>query len=269
MIPVWWGVEARAAYRISLLCAFTFILYNMDIRRSVTCSFWMDDWVEQLNPSQKLLFLYLLTNPSSNILGIYKISFQRMSFETGLDRGTIEKALKGFESVKKVFYYDGYIILANHLKHQSLNTNMKVNVYNDYKELPNSLKDRLNINALKDFESLSKGLATLRKIEIEIEIEREIEIGDFDFEKFWNLYNKKVGDKKKIESKWIRLKQDDRDKIFKTLPLFLESIKDKQYQPYPETYLNNRRWEDEIIEKKPEIDESKILPYVRLGGVKE
>lgn len=213
----------------------------------------MDDWIEGLTPNQKLLFLYLLTNPSSNILGIYKISIQRMCFETGLDKGIVEKALKAFESLRKTFYSDGFIIIANHLKHQSLNPNMKVNIYNDYKLLPNSLKDKLNINALKDFESLSKGLATLRKIEIEIESEIEIENSDdFYFEKFWNQYNKKVGDKKKIEAKWIKLKQSDRDKIFETLPLFLSGIKDKQFQPYPETYLNNRRWEDEIPEKKEE-----------------
>ena len=222
----------------------------MDIRRSVSCSFWMDDWVEQLNPSQKLLFLYLLTNPSSNILGIYKISLQRISFETGLDKTTLEKALKGFETDRKVFFMEGYIILVNHLKHQSLNPNMKVNIYNDYKELPNTLKDNLNINALKDFESLSNALSTLRKIEIEIESEIEIENSDdFDFEKFWNQYNKKVGDKKKILAKWKRLPQKDRDEIFRTLPLFISSIRDKQYQPHPETYLNNRRWEDEINKK--------------------
>jgi len=59
------------------------------------------------------------------------------------------------------------------------------------------------------------------------------------------LYNKKVGDKAKILKKWINLKQGDRDAIFKTLPTFLLSITDKQFQPYPETYLNNKRWNDE------------------------
>ena len=66
------------------------------------------------------------------------------------------------------------------------------------------------------------------------------------FESFWNLYNKKVGDKKKVEKKWNKLKDDERQKIIDTLPNFLNSIKDKQYLPYPETYLNNSRWNDEI-----------------------
>lgn len=74
-----------------------------------------------------------------------------------------------------------------------------------------------------------------------------------EFEQFWNLYNKKVGDKSKCLKKWVKLKDDDRQKIFKTLPLFLSSIKDKQFQPFPETYINQHRWNDEIPKQAPVI----------------
>jgi hypothetical protein len=73
---------------------------------------------------------------------------------------------------------------------------------------------------------------------------------NISFDCFWNLYNKKVGDKKKIENKWNKLKNEDRQKIIDTLPTFLNSITDKQFQPFPETYLNNKRWNDEIIENQ-------------------
>lgn len=69
---------------------------------------------------------------------------------------------------------------------------------------------------------------------------------NISFSVFWNLYNKKVGDKNKIEKKWNKLKDDERQKIIDTLPNFLNSIQDKKYLPYPETYLNNKRWNDEI-----------------------
>ena len=68
------------------------------------------------------------------------------------------------------------------------------------------------------------------------------------FEKFWNLYNKKVGDKSRCETKWNKLKDKEREKVIETLPAWLKQIKEKQFQPYPETYLNQRRWNDEIIE---------------------
>ncbi|MCK9281563.1 MAG: DUF6291 domain-containing protein [Melioribacteraceae bacterium] len=67
------------------------------------------------------------------------------------------------------------------------------------------------------------------------------------FDVFWNLYNKKVGDKKKCEKKWNSFNDEIREKIIDTLPAFILTIKDKQFQPFPQTYLNQERWNDEII----------------------
>ena len=66
------------------------------------------------------------------------------------------------------------------------------------------------------------------------------------FDVFWSLYNKKVGDKSACEKKWNNLKDTDRQKIIDTLPSFINTIEDKQYQPHPSSYLNQRRWEDEL-----------------------
>lgn len=73
---------------------------------------------------------------------------------------------------------------------------------------------------------------------------------NIEFETFWNMYSKKEGDKKSCISKWNKLKDEERQKIIDTLPNFLSSIRDKQYQPYPTSYLNQRRWEDEIKSTK-------------------
>lgn len=67
-----------------------------------------------------------------------------------------------------------------------------------------------------------------------------------EFETFWNLYDKKVGDKKKLFKKWTKLKQPEKDKIFETLPKYVAST-EKKYRKNPETYLNNEAWNDEII----------------------
>ena len=76
---------------------------------------------------------------------------------------------------------------------------------------------------------------------------------DSTFEKFWNQYDKKIGDKEKVKKKWYSLKADERLEVFCTLPAFLGNIKDKQFQPYPITYLNNKRWEDDLtIHRTPE-----------------
>lgn len=69
-----------------------------------------------------------------------------------------------------------------------------------------------------------------------------------DFEKFWNLYDKK-SDRKKCFEKWNRLNKYEKDKIFETLPNYIKSTPDKQYRKNPLTYLNGEVWNDEIIIK--------------------
>ena len=67
------------------------------------------------------------------------------------------------------------------------------------------------------------------------------------FDEFWNLYDKKRGDKDKIEKKWQSLKDSEREAIMNNLPLYKKSQPNKKYRKDPATYLNNKSWNDEII----------------------
>ncbi len=93
--------------------------------RSVSTGFWSDPFIEDLTPSEKLLFLYLITNEKTNMLGIYEASLKKISFETGLNKDVVLNGLKAFESIGKVRYVDNYVIIVNYMKHQNFNTNMK------------------------------------------------------------------------------------------------------------------------------------------------
>lgn len=75
-----------------------------------------------------------------------------------------------------------------------------------------------------------------------------------DFDRFWNAYPKK--DKKKDAKRiWLREKLDSlADTIIGDIKGRLDSgeWKDKKYIPYPPTYLNGERWNDEgSSEDKP------------------
>lgn len=70
------------------------------------------------------------------------------------------------------------------------------------------------------------------------------------FDGFWNIYNKKIG-KSKCADKWAKISNSDKELIMKNLPDYLASIKDKQFQKHPLTYLNNESWLDEIITSQP------------------
>lgn len=148
--------------------------------RSINTGFWTDPWVESLAPDEKLLFIYLFTNPLTNMLGIYECSKRKASFETGIELKRLEIILKGFEGLGKVKIIENYIILTNYIKHQRYNTNMKKSAIDVYNSLPNQLKikglDVSKDNPLEGFERLSKALGMVSKIEVEVEYELEEEI---------------------------------------------------------------------------------------------
>ena len=72
---------------------------------------------------------------------------------------------------------------------------------------------------------------------------------NIEFEKFWDLYNYKVGSKSKVLKKWESLTDLDRNMIMEHLPEYIKSTPDKQFRKHPATYLNNQSWEDEIVVK--------------------
>jgi hypothetical protein len=81
---------------------------------------------------------------------------------------------------------------------------------------------------------------------------KEIKEEDYNnnFVEFWDLYNRKIWDKNDCIRKWNNLKQEERDKIMKILPDWIAQFSDKQYQPHPTTFLNQKRWNDEIKSQK-------------------
>lgn len=66
------------------------------------------------------------------------------------------------------------------------------------------------------------------------------------FNKFWNLYSKKV-ERKKCEAKFRRLKSSEIDSILIHVPTYVKSTPDERYRKNPLTYLNGECWNDAII----------------------
>jgi hypothetical protein len=89
------------------------------------------------------------------------------------------------------------------------------------------------------------------------------------FNRFWTLYPKKVA-KKKAYSSFIKIKGLDNEKLEKIMKVLGEQIKsinwqkDKgQFIPYPTTWINEERWEDEIIIPHQQKEQKLIPEYLR------
>jgi uncharacterized small protein (DUF1192 family) len=108
-------------------------------------SFWTDSYIERLTPDEKLLFVYLLTNPQCNIAGVFELRSKRIAFETGYDIEVVENILGRFARDSKVFLFEDWIVLINSPKHQNIR-NEKIQqgikrIFED--ELPTKLKEAM------------------------------------------------------------------------------------------------------------------------------
>lgn len=79
----------------------------MGISRIVNTDFWTDETViDYYSPEDKYFFLYLLTNPQSRQLGIYKLPKKIISFQTGYSAEAVLVLLDRFENKYKTIIYD-------------------------------------------------------------------------------------------------------------------------------------------------------------------
>lgn len=111
-------------------------------------------------------------------------------------------------------------------------------------------------NLIKDNKPLTSLLKGAKDKVKEKEKEKEKENSKFSFEDFWDLYDKKRGDKSKIQKKWDVLDEETKLYIMAYIPLYKQSQPDKTFRKDPQTFFNNKSWNDEIIitpsEKKKE-----------------
>ena len=78
----------------------------MAIYRSISMTFWTDSKIaEDFTPEDKYFYLYLMTNPLTNLPGCYEISIRQMSIDTGYTKETIQKLLDRMVKVHNVVRY--------------------------------------------------------------------------------------------------------------------------------------------------------------------
>ena len=117
-------------------------------QRYINTRFWSDGWIQNIDPIEKLLFLYLLTNERTNIAGVYELPLKIMAVETGIDIKVLSKIFQKFKKDKKIEFYNGWIIIINFIKHQAINPKIEKGIaYFIQNEIPDYIMERvLKIN---------------------------------------------------------------------------------------------------------------------------
>ena len=115
-------------------------------QRYINTRFWQDNYISNLDPSEKLLFLYCLTCPSTNISGAYEIPLKIIAADTGYDQDMIKKIFARFEKDNKIIYKDGWLFIVNFIKHQSSkSTKVQIGIKENLKDAPDWIKNRVSI----------------------------------------------------------------------------------------------------------------------------
>lgn len=114
-------------------------------QRMVNTRFWDDDYVMELCPAGKLLFLYAITNTLTDLCGAYQITMKRIVFDTGLKPAKVTELLDKFEADGKMAYRDGWLVVQNFGKHQSANPKVTKGIERSLSSCPDWVKDRLSI----------------------------------------------------------------------------------------------------------------------------
>ena len=99
-----------------------------------------------------------------------------------------------------------------------------------------------------------------------IVINRKELIPNISFDTWWDLYDKKVGSKTKLQSKWNKLNDDQRTQAIKHTKEYKIAQPDKQYRKNPDTYLNNESFYDEIIKPKEfnQVPTNRVTTKIKL-----
>jgi hypothetical protein len=113
------------------------------------------------------------------------------------------------------------------------------------------------IESHRHTKGLPKGYQTLigvvkvkNKVKVKsLVVSKEIKEPNIPFEYFWNTYDKKT-DRQPCEKIWNKLSDEDRKAIMDYIPRYKISQPHKQYRKNPQTFLNNKSWLDEIIQRE-------------------
>jgi hypothetical protein len=115
----------------------------------VNTRFWDDDYTSNLDPIEKLLFLYFLTNTSTNICGVYEIPLKKIANETGIDKEMVLKIINRFSKDFKIFYKDGWAVVRNFIKHQNQKSpKVQKGIEIELENAPEHIKELLKLKGI-------------------------------------------------------------------------------------------------------------------------
>ena len=238
-------------------------------------NFWDEPAFDRLHIDSKMVLFYLFANPFRGLHRINRINVKVCSAHTGL---TVEHIQKGIEQLVEegfiLFHPEGWYLLLKNYVEPAKGRFTKQAIEKEESEIPDYVKEFF-AEKLREKEQVGYRYDTgiipeyiyNNKDKNKDKDKKEGQKNDLDFDPlfdlFWDEYPRKV--KKQVareKFKKVLKGSKDPEKLFEAIMEALRRYKktkqwqEKEFIPHPTTWLNQRRWEDEIevIEPKKIIE---------------
>lgn len=232
----------------------------MAIYRNIKPSFWSDSKIlETFTPEDKYFYLYLLTNPNTNLLGCYELSIKQASYDLGYNEDVVKHLLTRMSKTHKVIEYDyetKEVLILNWSKYNWSNSpKLTVAIEKFLDNVKNTHFKAFLVGIYNERDTVSIPYTYPIHTPITIPITNTITIND--------LKTKKYG-----EFKNVLLSQDEFKKLSENYPKIYEDYierlsiyikqKGKKYKSHYATILSWMRKDKKEVEEPDEKTESEF-----------
>ncbi|GLQ45666.1 hypothetical protein GCM10007862_07170 [Dyella lipolytica] len=243
----------------------------------VQSAFWQSPDAQSWTDSAKLLALYLLTGPHANGLGCYRLPDGYIMADLGWDAETVSEGFAELSRNGFAYRFEGVVFTPNFLRWNRIaNGNIAKARFAEFESLPKgeakvrvartmlefstqwSIEDRTVLETVS--QTVSERYAnqnptlpnpTQKEPTLAQPAARRVENPPAEFEQFWSIYPKHQGKQAAVKA-FVKL-APDHDLLGVMLAAVNRQRQSEQWQrdggqfvPHAATWLNGRRWEDEI-----------------------
>ena len=196
---------------------------------------WCFENPEKINPNHTALYFFCIEH--CNRLG-WK---EKFGLPTTMAKEAIGiRSYNTYKNTLEDLVKFGFVIMIEKSKNQYSSNIIALSNFDN--ALDNALDKALIKHTSKQSESTHQSIDSINK---QITINNEQYLTDA-FNLFWSKYPKKVV-KQKAELRFKKLPKKEIEKILSTIDEFIKHKPFESYiHPNPETYLNNKRWDDEL-----------------------
>ena len=230
--------------------------------RTVSTSFWTDaKVVDDFTPEDRYFYLYLFTNPHTNLCGCYEISIRQMVNETGYSRESIENLLKRFEDFHKVIKYSKEtkeVLILNWSKHNWTKSEKYIKgLEAGVKKVKNDEFKSFLINKIYGIDTVSNGIyrasygMDITNTNTNTNSNSNSNTLSDRFEKLWGIYPRKQGKRAAFESYKRAVKDGATDEEIEAGIMAYKDYIDKsgieqRYVKQGATFFSQRAWTDDF-----------------------